>query len=227
MIAESSEFGSGWQKWNSQAWYDYIVVKLMMSKVGYVIPKTYVPILRLVSEDVGKVDDGYAQVVALREPVRLFDSPREKWRKIYGSYIRELEWVYGELRKHFPTKEYQDLVTDIMARAIREAMGAFLPSLEKMTRTSDTPSTDAQTTARSSRKRAGGRQGGREALQGQRGQVGDGERESDELHGGPSRDGDAARRRNQDVHPALLDAHGARRQSDARSSVRTGLQGRV
>ena len=133
------EFGSGWQRWNLQAWYDYAVVKLMMSKVGDVIPKTYVPILRLVSQESTRVDEEYARVVALREPVRLLDAPREKWRKIYGSYIRELEWVYGELRQHFPTREYQELVIDIMARAIRDAMGAFLPSLEKMTRSDGAP----------------------------------------------------------------------------------------
>lgn len=131
---DTDDFGTGWERWNLQAWWDFITVKLMMSRVGDTIPKTYMPILRLVSEDAGKVDDGYARVVAMREPVRLFDAPREKWRKLYGAYIRELEWVYGELRQHFPTREYQDLVQDIMARAIRDAMGAFLPQLEKMTR---------------------------------------------------------------------------------------------
>ncbi len=134
MAPPTDEFGTGWQQWNPQAWVDFITIKLMMSKVGDVIPKTYVPILRLVSEDVGKVDDGYAQILALREPIRFFDSPREKWRKIYGSYIRELEWVYGELRQHFNQDEYEDLVVDIMARNMRAAMGSLLPSLEKMTR---------------------------------------------------------------------------------------------
>jgi aromatic ring-cleaving dioxygenase len=134
MAIQADEFGTGLEQWNLQAWWDFITVKLMMSRVGDVIPKTYMPILRLVSEDAGKVDDEYARVVAMRQPVRLFDSPREKWRKIYGSYIRELDWVYDELRPHFPTREYQDLVQDIMARRIRDAMSAFLPQLEKMTR---------------------------------------------------------------------------------------------
>jgi hypothetical protein len=134
MAAETDEFGSGWQQWNLQAWFDYTMIKLMMSRISDVIPKTYVPILRLVAEDAGKVDDGYRQVVSLRTPTRFFDSPRERWRKIYGSYIRELDWVYRELQRHFPTEEYQELVIDIMARAIRDAMSTFLPSLEKATR---------------------------------------------------------------------------------------------
>jgi hypothetical protein len=152
MATATEEFGTGWQQWNLQAWYDFAVVKLMMGKVSDVIPKTYVPILRLVSEDSAGVDEAYARVIALREPVAWLDSPREKWRKLYGGYIRELEWVYGELRERFPTREYQDLVTDIMARAIREAMGAFLPSLEKMTRSQSTP----QAVASESHRRSGG-----------------------------------------------------------------------
>lgn len=134
MAATTDEFGTGWQNWNPQAWVDFFTVKLMMARVGDVIPKTYVPILRLVSEDAGKVDDDYHRIASLREPIRFFDSPRDKWRKIYGSYIRELEWVFGELGQHFSHQEYHDLVVDIMARNIRQAMGSLLPSLEKMTR---------------------------------------------------------------------------------------------
>ncbi|MBW2289835.1 MAG: hypothetical protein JRG80_07100 [Deltaproteobacteria bacterium] len=128
------EFGSGWSKWNLQAWVDFFVIRTMMGRVGDVIPKTYVPILRLVAEDGAKVDDEYHQLVALRDPVRLFDSPRDKWRKLYGSYVRELDWVYDELRKYFPKHEYQDLVVDIMARTIKDALGAMLPTVEKGTR---------------------------------------------------------------------------------------------
>jgi len=130
----ADEFGTGWQRWNLQAWLDFAMAKILMGRVGDVIPKTYMPILRLVCDDPAKADADYARVVAMREPVRLLDSPREKWRKMYGSYIRELEWVYRELRQHFPTREYEDLVVDIIARAIRDWLGAFLPSLEAGTR---------------------------------------------------------------------------------------------
>jgi hypothetical protein len=137
MAEDIDEFGTGWKKWNPQAWVDYITVKIMMGRIADVIPKTYVPILRLVCEDAGKVDEEYRRVVAMREPIRLFDSPRDKWRILYGSYVRELEWVFGELSKHFPKDEYEELVVDIMARAIKDCLGAILPSVEKSTRTSD------------------------------------------------------------------------------------------
>jgi len=135
MASNIDEFGTGLTKWNLQAWMDFITVKIMMGRISDVIPKTYVPILRLVSEDAGKVDDEYRRLVAVREPIRLFDSPRDKWRILYGSYIRELEWVYGELREHFPKQEYQELVVDIMARAIKDCLAAVLPTVEKSTRT--------------------------------------------------------------------------------------------
>lgn len=134
MAGNIEEFGTGWAKWNLQSWMDFIMVKILMGRVGDVIPKTYMPILRLVSEDAGKVDEEYRQVVALREPIGLFDSPRDRWRKLYGSYVRELDWVYGQLQKHFPREEYEELVIDIMARTIKDWLGAFLPSLEKSTR---------------------------------------------------------------------------------------------
>ena len=49
LIAE--EFGTGLQCWNLQAWIDFAMVKIMMGRVGDVIPKTYMPILRLVCDD--------------------------------------------------------------------------------------------------------------------------------------------------------------------------------
>jgi hypothetical protein len=135
MAQNADEFGTGWQRWNLQAWLDWVLVKIMMKRVGDVIPKTYVPILRLVAEDAGKVDDDYRMVLSLREPIRLFDSPRERWRKTYGAYVRELEWVYRQLQRHFPTEEYQELVIDIIARTMRDWLRAFMPSMEQqMTR---------------------------------------------------------------------------------------------
>ncbi len=137
MVRQTDEkeiFGTGWQKWNPQAWVDYLTVKIMMTQVGDVIPKTYMPILRLVCNDPEEADAGYERVRSLRETIRFLDSPRDKWRKIYGSYVRELEWVYGELNRYFPQEQYEELVIDIMARTVREGMASLLPSAEKATR---------------------------------------------------------------------------------------------
>ncbi len=143
MATQTDEFGTGWERWNLQAWLDYVMVKILMARVSDVIPKTYVPILRLVAEDTGKVDDEYRQVVSQRERIRLFDSPRSRWRKLYGSYIRELDWVYSRRADHFPRREDEERVLDIMARAIKDWLGAFLPSMERSTRTANTASQEA------------------------------------------------------------------------------------
>jgi hypothetical protein len=148
MATNIDEFGTGWKKWNPQAWMDFIMVRTMMGRVADVIPKTYVPILRLVSEDAGKVDEAYRQVVSMREPMHWYASPRDKWRILYGSYVRELEWVYGELRQHFLKQEYEELVVDIMARAIKDALGAMLPTVEKSTRTRAEADRDPHTPGR-------------------------------------------------------------------------------
>ena len=129
------EFGTGWQRWNLQAWLDFVMVKILMGSRRRRDPQD------LHADPASRVRRRRQGRRRLRpvsspcaSPVRLLDSPREKWRKMYGSYIRELEWVYGELRQHFPAREYQDLVIDIMARTIRDWLGAFLPTLEAGTR---------------------------------------------------------------------------------------------
>ena len=67
MATRTDEFGTGLERWNLQAWLDYVMVKILMSRVSDVVPKTYVPILRLVAEDVGKVDEAYL-VRAIQDP---------------------------------------------------------------------------------------------------------------------------------------------------------------
>jgi hypothetical protein len=140
-----AEFGTGWRHWNPQAFLDWLLASIVMSRIEDVIPKTYVPILRLVAEDTQKVDDDYRHLVSMRQPVRWLDSPRERWRKRYGSFVRELEWVFGELHSHFPKREYEELVVDILARVLKDRLWSFLPEPKDTPATSDT--THVQATA--------------------------------------------------------------------------------
>ena len=43
------EFGTGWEKWNVQAWVDFLVIKSMMSKTKLISPSTIAPPLRNVA----------------------------------------------------------------------------------------------------------------------------------------------------------------------------------
>jgi hypothetical protein len=128
MLDPRREYGTGWAQWNPQAVLDWLVCSFVMGRLEDVIPKTYVPILRLASGGAAGVDAAYAAVRSQREPVRRFDSPRERWRKRYGAFVRELEWVYGALRLHFPPREYEALAVDLMHRALRDHVWSFFPS---------------------------------------------------------------------------------------------------
>ena len=128
------QFKGFWAHYGPQAIYDFLMVRFMLKRIQAIVPMTYVPILRLLSEDPKKVNEGYRRVLARREPVRLFDSPRTRWRKRYGSHIRELEWVYDELHSILPKREFEDLVVGIMAEGISNWIGFLSPSLERGTR---------------------------------------------------------------------------------------------
>jgi hypothetical protein len=128
MLDPRREYGRGWAQWNPQALLDWLICSFVMGRLEDVIPKTYLPILRLASGGAAGVDEAYAAVLAQREAVRPFDSPRERWRKRYGAFVRELEWVYGALRLHFPPREYEALAADAMHRALRDQVWTFFPN---------------------------------------------------------------------------------------------------
>jgi hypothetical protein len=122
------------EQWGLQAMFDAWAVKGIVGGMDYMVPKTLMPVLRLVSGDPEGTDRAYARVLALREPVRRFDSPRERWRKGYGRFVRELEWVSQELKKHLSEQEYQALVAGAVARSIDEWVGGLKPKFAEMFR---------------------------------------------------------------------------------------------
>lgn len=115
------------EQWGVQAIWDAWAVRGIVGGMDYLVPQTLMPVLRLVSGDPTAVDRAYAAVLAKREEVGLFDSPRERWRKGYGRFVRELEWVSRELKKHLSDEEYQALVSGAVARAIEQWAGALKP----------------------------------------------------------------------------------------------------
>jgi hypothetical protein len=58
--------------------------------------------------------------------VRWLDSPRERWRKRYGRFVREIEWAFLELRKHFSQDEYERIVVESASAIMRERIGGVL-----------------------------------------------------------------------------------------------------
>ena len=75
--------------WGPQAWIDmWMSNSMLVKKAMPIVSHTFVPILRL-SGDKEQVDRDYADVKSRREILKWSDSPREKWRKRYGNFVRE------------------------------------------------------------------------------------------------------------------------------------------
>ncbi|CAH0990018.1 hypothetical protein SIN8267_00101 [Sinobacterium norvegicum] len=121
-----------WYQWGTQAWLDMLMSKSMIVKQAHpIITHTFLPILRL-SDDPETIDAGWAQIKTKREIIRWSDSPREKWRKSYGNFVREAEWALLELRKHFSQKQYEEIVVGTSVSLSHENSGKFLDMMNSM-----------------------------------------------------------------------------------------------
>jgi len=120
--------------WGPQAWIDMWMSNAMLVKKAMpIISHTFVPILRL-SGDPAQVDRGYDEIRSRREPVKLFDSPREKWRKRYGNFVREMEWALLELRRYYSPKQFDDIVIGTAVALSRENSPEFINMMDSMPR---------------------------------------------------------------------------------------------
>ena len=120
-------------QWGPQAWIDMVMSKRMIvDRAGPLVTYTFLPILRMTA-DAGEIDAGWAEVRARREKVRLLDSPRERWRKRYGNFVREAEWALLELRKHFTQAQYEDIVVGTAVALGKENSSDFFEMMNSMT----------------------------------------------------------------------------------------------
>ncbi len=118
--------------WGPQAWIDmWMSNTMLVRKAMPIISHTFVPILRL-SGDPAQVEREYAEIRSRREAVRMFDSPREKWRKRYGNFVRELEWALLELRRYYSQAQYEDIVIGTAVALSRENSPEFLRMMNSM-----------------------------------------------------------------------------------------------
>jgi hypothetical protein len=115
-----------------QAWVDMVMSRRMIvGRAWPLVSYTIVPILRMTA-DPEKIDLEYAEIRSRREKVRFFDSPRERWRKYYGNFIREIEWALLELRKHFTQAEYEEIVVGTCAALAKENSAGFIQMMRSM-----------------------------------------------------------------------------------------------
>ncbi len=115
-----------------QAWIDMVMTySMLVKRAGPLVPYTFVPILRMTT-DPERIDREWAEMRSRREKVRLFDSPRERWRKHYGNFVREAEWALLELRKHFTPAQYEDIVVGTSVAIAKENSTSFLEMMNGM-----------------------------------------------------------------------------------------------
>jgi hypothetical protein len=124
--------------WGPQAWIDMVMSYTMLVKKGSLtVTYTFLPILRITT-DAERIDREWAEMKSRQEKVRFFDSPRERWRKNYGNFVRNMEWVLLELRQHFTREEYEEIVVGTTVALAKENSGGFLDMMNSMSDTKPT-----------------------------------------------------------------------------------------
>ena len=114
-------------QWGPQAWIDMWILDAVLVKHGQpLVAYTLLPMIRLVADDPGDVDARFEAFCRGNEGVRWLDSPRERWRKRYGRFVREIEWAFLELRKHFSQSEYERIVVESATAIMYETIGGVL-----------------------------------------------------------------------------------------------------
>lgn len=119
--------------WGPQAWIDMWMSNTMLVKKAHpIVSHTFVPILRLSCNDRDKLERDYQDIRSRREIIRFFESPREKWRKRYGNFVREVEWALLELRQYYSQEQYEDIVIGTSVALSSETSADFLEMMNSM-----------------------------------------------------------------------------------------------
>ena len=123
----------GWYyNWGPQAWIDmWMSNSMLVKKAMPLVSHTFVPILRL-SGDKAQVDHDYEDIKSRREVIQWHNSPREKWRKRYGNFVREVEWALLELRKYYSPKQFEEIVVGTSVALSYETSADFLNMMNSM-----------------------------------------------------------------------------------------------
>ena len=107
---------------------DEWLIHSMIKRVGDLPETVFLPMLRIVTDDRPAVESHWATMVERRKRRRgLFESPQHSWRRQYGQFVTELEWVTSELLRDLPFEAVQELVSDAVAGRLRHWLRFLLP----------------------------------------------------------------------------------------------------
>ena len=131
-MSAPQQSGGWWYHWGPQAWIDmWMSKKMLVDKSMPLVTHTLLPILRL-SGDAAEVDAGFETVKQHREVCRWSDSPREKWRKRYGNFVREVEWALLELHKYYSPAQCEEIVVGTCVSTAQETTAEFIAMMNTM-----------------------------------------------------------------------------------------------
>lgn len=138
--------GTRLEDWGPQAAFDLRMLRSLLKHVSHVVPEQLLPRLFALDGDEFAVRARYENLRAgLKAPGRLA-SPRKHWAYEYGRFVREVEWVTGELSKHMSEPQLERLVIDEMARGIGEWARPMQDGFQKLLQHAAAGDSDASST---------------------------------------------------------------------------------
>lgn len=133
LSAQANQSEGFWYQWGPLAWLDLLIFKnLVVKKSAHLVEVTYLAVIKLSAPDPERVQKDYEEILGRAEPIRFTDSPREKWRKYYGNFVREMEWALLELSKYFPREDYQEFVLSTASASGEKELRKFFDLVEKI-----------------------------------------------------------------------------------------------
>ena len=119
--------------WGPQAWIDMwmsnsMLVKKAMPIISHTFRAHPAPVRRQGAGRSGTTPRSNPG----REIIKWSNSPREKWRKRYGNFVREAEWALLELRKYYSQKQYEEIVIGTSVALSYETSADFLNMMNSM-----------------------------------------------------------------------------------------------
>ena len=132
MPAEPKPVHGFYYNWGHQAIFSYLFGKAAMKRLVPFVPHTLVQIIKLCADSREDVEEAFKKIQELNENIRFFDSPYEKYRKMYGNYIRGVEWCCLQLRKYFNKRAYEELIIETTYSYNYDVMGKYGDTLTKM-----------------------------------------------------------------------------------------------
>jgi len=123
--------GGFWFNWGFQAWFDFIAMKINHKRMHPMVPQTFLPIIELSCDDKEAALAAWQHLLDVENEKVLFsDSPRQKWRKIFGNLTREMEWGITEIYRYIPPKTANNVLVDAHARHIGGSGEGMIKLLE-------------------------------------------------------------------------------------------------